>query len=276
MTGPVQPAGWQHAAYFFTAGCVLFVMKPEEIPVDAEGLWFHGTTRRNARRILNEGLLDWSPTETTPMLKHLAKRGVHRYLHGGTYGRGTYVTRNWRTAMHFGPVLFGIEVLQGTRIVRIDRGPDPKVIDSLTREFGREILSKAPWKVIPRNKRLTLRETIELSRFHAADFQNSRWWERMSEMRNLLVRHGIHGWGDPEDLAGIVIFATDRLRVREVILSTPTEKLHGKFRETCSDSLPDVSLEMAIRACQNSNNRTAQQTLQWVADANIRLNNRGR
>ena len=35
-------------------------------------------------------------------------------------------------------------------------------------------------------------------------------------MRKVLVRYGIHGWGEPNDLNGIVLFSTDRIRIREV------------------------------------------------------------
>jgi hypothetical protein len=78
------------------------------------------------------------------MLKHLAKRGIDRLMHGGSYGGGTYVTCNWRSALFFGPVLFRVELQPGTRIMRIDLQPEGKVLDSLKREFGKEILTKSP------------------------------------------------------------------------------------------------------------------------------------
>ena len=39
------------------------------------------------------------------------------------------------------------------------------------------------------------------------------------EIRSLLTRLGIHGWGESTGLDGIVIFATNRLKPREDILS---------------------------------------------------------
>lgn len=244
-----------------------------------EAALFHGTSRRNARKILREGFRDWSWTAQTPLHKYKAERGIARWMHGGRYGRGTYVTCNWRSALYFGPVLFRVELQSGTRIVRLDPPPDGKVLDSLRREFGREILTGSPWKVMPKNKRLTLDEAIQLARHHVASWEGMPWGDprgqrherRMLDLRKILVRYGIHGWGEPSDLAGIVIFATDRIRVREVVLSLPTEDLWRGCRNPDLRQGVFASLDTLTAACRSATNRGAANTLRWVEESNRQL-----
>lgn len=242
-------------------------------------VFFHGTSKRNARKILKEGFRDWSWTAETPLLKDKAKKGIDRWIHGGSYGRGTYVTCNWRSAMYFGPVLFRVELQAGTRILRLDLPPERKVLDSLKREFGREILTKSPWKVMPRNKRLTLDEAIELARHHVATWEGASWFDPrgetherlMLDLRKILVRYGIQGWGEPTDIGGIVIFATDRLKVREVVLSLPTEDLWRGCRNPDLRTGCFASLETMVQACQSAGNRGASNSLKWVEKSNEEL-----
>lgn len=241
-----------------------------------ERVFFHGTSRYAARRILVEGLRDWSWTDEGPYLRHLAKRGIARRMHGGMYGRGTYVSCDWRAALHFGPVLFRVGLMPGTRVVRLDEAPDLKVLDSLRREFGAGILTNPPRKEMPRNKRLTLDEAIQLARHHCREFENGGWASargsrheaRMLELRSLLVRYGIHAWGEPSGLGGIVVFATDRLRVLEVVLSVPTEKLWWECRNLVACGGRFRSLDELLATCRASTNRTADVTLRWVDEAN--------
>jgi hypothetical protein len=222
-------------------------VQPEYFDI-AGGPFFHGTSRRAARKILKEGLRDWSWTAKDPELRHLLKRGIVRWLHGGQFGRGTYVTRNWRSGLFFGPVLFRVSVQPGTRILRLDVPPDDKVVDSLRREFGKEILTQPPWKVLPRNKHLTLEEAIQPARYHFHGIKNSSTRnnpraamheQRMLDFRKTLVRYGIQGWGEPSSLGGIVIFATDRIQVTEVVLSLPQKDLLWDFNK--QRPLPSIS-----------------------------------
>jgi hypothetical protein len=237
---------------------------------------FHGTSKRNARKILKEGFRDWSWTAETPLLKYKAKRGEARWMHGGSYGRGTYVTCNWRAALHFGPVLFRVELQPGTRVVRLDAQPDGRLIDSLTREFGREILSKSPWKVMPKNKQLTLDQAIQLARHHVTRWEGASWCDPrgqkheslMLDLRKILVRYGIQGWGEPADLGGIVIFATDRLKVREVVLSLPSEDLWLECFGPGKTAGCFASLDAMVRVCQTATNRGAANSLRWVEQSN--------
>ena len=253
---------------------------PAEVLANLGGrVLYHGTSKRNARRILREGFRDWSWTATTPHLKYKAEQGLARWLHDGSYGRGTYVSCNWRAALHFGPVLFRVELQPGTRILRLDIPPSPKVLDSLKREFGKEILKASPWKVLPRNKRLTLDEAIQLARHHVRNSENN--WARsrgpcpheklMFDLRNILVRYGIQGWGEPADIAGIVIFAADRIRVREVLLAMPTEDAWYDCRNLASTLESRSSLDALIRSTRAARNRGAPNTLAWVDASNAAI-----
>ncbi len=255
-----------------------FDVQPEHFEI-AGGPFFHGTSRRSARKILQEGFRDWSWTAKNPKLRHLLERGITRWIHTGQYGRGSYITRNWRSGLFFGPVLLRVEVQPGTRILRMDVPPKKKVIDSLRREFGREILTNAPWKVLPHNKHLTLTEAIELARYHEAHKVGFPWLrtngyrheERMFDMRKILVRYGIQGWGEPGDTGGIVIFATDRIRVAEVVLSLPTHNLLEEFNNTAHVQQKYPSLEKFLQQCRSSPNPGNTNTLQWVEEANAHI-----
>lgn len=257
-----------------------FRVDPVEIQANLENrIFYHGTSKRAARKILAHGLRDYSWTAETPLLKYKAKQGVARWMHDGSYGRGTYITCNWRTALYFGPVLFRIEMQPATRILHLNIPPDPKALDTLKREFGHEILKTTPRKVIPTNKRLTLEQTIQLARHHCAKYQSSGWGSVKSErherlmfdLRNILVRYGIHGWGEATDLGGIVIFATDRLKVSEIILSLPTQKLRDEaFDPTSSYSRFD-SLDALKETTRAARNPGAAYTLAWVDASNAAL-----
>jgi hypothetical protein len=237
---------------------------------------YHGTSRRNARKILSEGFRDWSWTAETPLLKYKAARGEVRCFHNGSYGRGTYVSCNWRAALHFGPVLFSVELQPGTRILRLDIPPEGKVLDSLVREFGREILTKSPWKVMPRNKRLTLDEAIQLARHHVSRWEGESWGDTrgalhealMLDLRKILVRYGIQGWGEPSDLGGIVIFSSDRLKIREVMLSVPDEDLWYRYRHPGCPTTSHSSLDNFMNVCRTATNRGAANSRNWVEQAN--------
>jgi hypothetical protein len=258
-----------------------FEPDPQEIDSNLwRRIFYHGTSKRAARKILAHGLRDYSITAETPLLKYKAARGIDRWFHGGAYGRGTYITCNWRSALYFGPVLFRMELQPGTRIVRLDPAPDPKVIDTLTREFGREILRTSPWKVIPRNKRLTLNEAIQLARYHRSKDEAdrslfspaSKHEAVMFDLRKILVRFGIHGWGEATDLNGIVIFATDRLKPAEVILSVPTLALRDEARDPGRCYREYDSLAAFVTATRTAGNPGATISRAWVDAANTHLN----
>jgi hypothetical protein len=242
-------------------------------------VFYHGTSKRNARRILREGLRDWSWTESTPKIKYKAGEGATRWLHDGMYGRGTYVSCNWRVALYFGPVMFRVELQPATRLLRLDVPPDRKTLDSLKRNFGNEILAKNPLKVMPRNKRLTLNEAVQLARHHVDVKMHAGWDDRksdlhdqrMRELRSILVRYGIHGWGEAKDLNGIVVFATDRISVREVVVSVPSPEMSDAFHDPTRRHGSHASLQAMITTMHRATNRGAANTRRWFAEANQAL-----
>lgn len=176
-------------------------------------LFYHGTSRKAAASIVAGGF-------------RVLDRSMWRAL-----GQGVYMTANAGTALYFGPVVLQVELRRGARILDASAPWDRRVVAFLQREFGREILAKPPRMVLPANKRLTLGETVALLRYHygKGHFWNSTdYWKNMiktdalfREMRSLLLRHGFHGFGNPDDLNGIVVFAADCIRAVDVVIDLP-------------------------------------------------------
>ena len=158
-----------------------------------------------------------------------------RWMRDGNLGIGVYLTCNWKTALWFGQVLLRVSLIEGTRIFDASPAPDRNVLDGLTRRFGREVLtSNNPLRAIPSNKSLTFEELTALTRFHykhtwAPRADNALAWDkkRIHHMRALrhcvsqLKKFGFHGYGDPVDDNGIVIFQPDRVRLDEVVADIP-------------------------------------------------------
>lgn len=256
-------------------------MSPDALHLPIENrVFYHGTSKHSARSILRHGFRDWSWTANSHKHRYLAKQGIDRVMHGGAHGNGTYVTCNWKTGLHFGPVLFRVELQPGTRLLRLDVPPNPKILDRLKREFGHEIVTRNPLKVIPRNKRLTLDEAIQLARHHLHLSWNIRsnwdaWYlhnERMLEIRPILTRYGIHGWGESNDLSGIVIFDTARIKPREVLVSLPTRKLAEACNNNERTDGPHASLDLMIQTMHRATNPGAANTRKWFNEANRILN----
>ena len=185
-----------------------------------ERCFYHGTSWAAAAAIRDQGFRVWFRDDD-----------VGRYASGGNLGTGIYITQSPKVAAWFGPALLRVELRRGTRLLNAAVPPRLRDLDSLRREFGREILQRPPWKVVPRNKRLKRAEVIALLRYHygnawereyAEDRDGIPRWPRRRELharlsrdfRSMLMRHGYHGFGNPEDDNGIVVFAEDRLIVR--------------------------------------------------------------
>lgn len=181
-------------------------------------VFYHGTgSSKNARSIRYDGFVSfWKDDE-------------HYCQNGGVLGNGIYMTCNWKTALWFGPVLLQVRLKEGTRIVDASKPADPAKLKYLKREFGMELLKTTDLrKVIPKNKHLTQSELICLTRYHyfaahekhwdRANLASQRWLKiherhlkSLSSCVSLLKQYGYHGYGNPEDLNGIVIFASDRI-----------------------------------------------------------------
>ena len=129
------------------------------------------------------------------------------------------------------------------------------------------------------NKRLTLNEAVQLARHHVDVKMHAGWDDRksdlhdqrMRELRSILVRYGIHGWGEAKDLNGIVVFATDRLSVREVVVSVPNPEMSDAFHAPTRRHDPHASLEAMITTMHRATNRGAANTRRWFAEANQAL-----
>ena len=206
-------------------------------------VFYHGTSLEAARGIHESGFKVWFNDEE-----------FGRYSIGGNLGTGIYVTCNWRTALWFGDVLLRVEMEPGTRILDASRPPDSAVLRYLQREFGRGILKDSPWKAIPHNKRLKLSELIALVRYHYQATWTRENWNRprplskhfrlLGQFKSMLVRYGFHGYGNPADDNGIVIFAEDRLQLVELIAELPRNSLTSQQQEDCPDcfeTLDEVS-----------------------------------
>src|SRR5437867_4324160 len=87
--------------------------------------FYHGTNPLAAVCISTEGF--WLPD-------------AHRALGQNMLGYGIYVTANPKVADRFGHHSFRVRLAPGTRILWLDEHYDRRVIDSLRREFGEEIL----------------------------------------------------------------------------------------------------------------------------------------
>ena len=190
-------------------------------------VFFHGTRLEDVEAIARQGFREWFQEEE-----------FGRCARGGVLGRGIYVSCNWRTALWYGDALLCVGVRRGTRFLDASVPPDPKCIEYLQREYGREILKKPPWTVLPKNKRLTLAELTALVRYHYAwtwmkDFgkdaagwpkwPRKRWrhGDLLPGLRSLLVRYGFHGFGNPDDEMGIVVFSGDRLVLSALVADVP-------------------------------------------------------
>ena len=191
-------------------------------------VFYHGTRLSSAHCIATEGFRTWFEDEDDG----------RRYTRNGVLGKGLYISCNWRTALWFAPVLLRVSLQPGTRLLNAALPPNQKVIKYLQKEFGREVLRKAPWKVIPANKRLTLRELVELFRYHYWHTWEKPWalnrhgdvkwparrethFRNLSDYKKLLVRYGFDGFGNPDDENGIIVFADDKLCLEQLVAEIP-------------------------------------------------------
>lgn len=135
------------------------------------------------------------------------------------------------------------------------------------------------WKVLPQNKRLTLSETINLARYHHARTtpitlhpgQHSRHQELLNDTRKLLVRHGVHAYGEPADLDGIVVFAADRIIATEIVITLP-HRIHRLAPQHEMMPFENVGslAEMQVKVNKDCS-PTIKSTRRWMAESNAAL-----
>jgi len=137
----------------------------------------------------------------------------------GYLGNGIYVTRNLKEALYFAAVqspdhdyVLKVEFTRGTRIARLEDASDPGLLDSLRREFGKEILSSEFAKAVPHNKHLKPRELFALMGYFA---ESPRLFDQAQRnIRRWLRRLSYHGYGNPFNDLGTVLFDPSRLELR--------------------------------------------------------------
>lgn len=169
----------------------------------------HGTSALGAVSILADGFR-LLPTELRPWGR-------------GYLGDGIYVTASPQTAFWFSDedrYLLRVRLAPGIRILPIDRPPEPRVVASLRREFGKDILTPEFARAMPPNKRLTRRELASLLSWVWA----RRWrrggdfYEReVASFHRHLRRYGYDGLGCRTSDLGIVVFNPSRVLPLEAL-----------------------------------------------------------
>ena len=83
---------------------------------------------------------------------------------------------------------------------------------------------------IARNKSLTGRELVELFRYQyrrvwsPVGKESVQWYGQaklLGQFRSMLIRHGYHAYGDPQDENGVVVFAEDRIELEAFLGVNP-------------------------------------------------------
>lgn len=199
-------------------------------------VYYHATkTIGNALSILSEGFRVWFEDPE-----------IGRYAIGGNLGSGVYLSEDFRIALWFGPILFAVQTIPGTRILNVAGPASPSVLDSLGREFGHNLFRQPFWKVIPPNKHLRGDELVALVQhhYHAAwgkpasrtwNLRRKRSIHQLDQLPKLLRRYGYHGYGHPSTDNGYVIFDPARLKVAELVSVIPSREYkkywNNDFRE---------------------------------------------
>ena len=163
-----------------------------------EKIYYHGTDTRLAYAIMTQGFK------------------VGELRHGWLLGRGLYITQRLESARFWAHnIVFRCRLAAGTRILWIHEEYDRRVLRSLRREFGRELLSSGPdfQRAIPANKHLTNNELITLCNYLFAQRRKARdkfiWprkekqaqayytlWEDLSALHAQVRRQGYDALGN--------------------------------------------------------------------------------
>lgn len=215
-------------------------------------IFYHGTGKLAAEKIQQNGFAD---RET--LTDEDFKEGFYGpYLYGGNLGNGIYLSQSRETAEWFGPYVFQCSLLNGTRLLDTSMKPDLKVVSYLRKEFGHNILKAEPFKALPKNKKLTQKELIELTRYNYSKCWSESWaqkpvdnsWTKkrddsfkaLEKCYSALKRYGFDGYGNPQDDNGVVIYAVDKIVEVKLILTPESTDL--KFTRT-PVRLPEKDLD---------------------------------
>ena len=168
----------------------------------------------------------------------------------GCLGQGVYVTRNWQTALWFGRALLRVQLVRGTRILDVGGLPHMKVIDSLKREFGKDVLSPhmTLHKVIPKKKKLTLNELVALTKYHFYRTWGESFWQTLGKSKrahgaslqqcwSMLRRYKYDGFGHSTSDIGIMLLAREKVAFTELVAVASDKLTLGKLRFDSIDEL---------------------------------------
>jgi len=148
--------------------------------------YFHGTDAQSAWSIMTRGF-SLAPVRW-----------------GRGWGNGVYLSGTAEFAASWGPIIIRCQLQRGTRILWY-ADYDRKVIGSLRRAFGRDIIAPDFWKVLPRNKHFTRDELVQLwhylvsrfylnqRRYRAGGFERLK--RNYSRLHQQLRQHGYDGVG---------------------------------------------------------------------------------
>ncbi|MDX1945775.1 MAG: hypothetical protein SFU86_10295 [Pirellulaceae bacterium] len=192
--------------------------------------FFHGTTALAASCIAVDGF-------------RLLDEGLRHWGEGGL-GSGIYLTRAPTTAGFFsGDPGFALRVrlAAGTRMLRLTGEFDQRVIDSLRREFGAEILAADFDKAIPRNKRLRPGELIHLFNYLWSKDLVRVFSDEHRAMRRYLAASQYHGLGESATDTGIVIFNPSRLVLDSIWVWSQGKLSPPDFRRLIAKAVDTVS-----------------------------------
>ena len=86
---------------------------------------------------------------------------------------------------------------------------------------------------------------------------------RLDDFRSVLIRYGFDGYGHPEDDNGIVIFAADRLALKEVVAEVPSAESLPGSSASCFTGFAD--LEDVKRSFRRPGSERAKSLAEQVA-----------
>ena len=143
--------------------------------------YFHGTWEGNVYSIMTRGF------------------ELGHWGHGSNRGRGTYIAQNLESAANWtwgSGVIIRCRLQPGTHILWMDGNYDQRVINSLRREFGNELLELGPQfhKAIPHNKQLTRQELIHLTNYILMHPRRMGGWGAFKGKRRAT---SAPGWNSP-------------------------------------------------------------------------------
>lgn len=186
-------------------------LRSVECAPSEQSTYFHGTSPAAAVAIAVDGFRLLGPDL--------------RNYGNGAIGAGIYLAGEPRAAVEYardGHVVLGCDLAAGHRVLRLDGSYDHRVIRSLRKEFGHDLLRADFDRAIPANKHLERRELIHLlnylwTRNEYGGILGLFADDLTRTARRTLQRHHYSGFGDPAGV-GMVIVNPSTVRLRNVFV----------------------------------------------------------